>query len=294
MSAAPSSPYQLIRVQRDAPQFEGQWRALYFCPDPASPQEFVVGVACLQGDTLVAWRLLEEFDKFECMYGKRLPVSALKPYFARVTDVLKEREKKGELPAIGKLSEQLRWGEPLHAAGDTADAAADDLYQTVVALLPEVEVRGRPVFKARSTLDVRRRVNERLKVLWGLRYESLVNERGYEEVKDSSGVHRLEINLRSGKKVGTVVSAWYGTLQSVSAQVLQAEADLTAAQKLYGASRAGLFVVRPFEPRGVPSAEMEAIDTFLEKSKWRCGMRGNLFNQDEDENRLAEAIAEFF
>lgn len=287
------APYKLIRVSRGGRAYTGQWQPLYFCPDPASPQEFVVGVACSSAH-FDGFRLLGEFEKFECVYGKRLPASALKPYFTRVVEFLRSAaEEKAALPDVGMLSEQLRWGAPLSASGDSKDAALDDLFETVVALQPEPAQRGRPMFKARSTESVRKRVNERLKVLLQLRYEQVVNERGFEEIRAEGALHRLNVNLRSAKRVGTVVSAWYGSVDSVASQILQAEADLTTALKHFGARQAGLFVVRPFDAAGLHSAVVDQIDAFMEDSRWRCGIRGNVFNADDDENRLAEAIAEF-
>lgn len=288
------NPYRLIRVSRTVPAYVGEWRPLFFCPDPASPQEFVVGIACSRDRHFDGWRLLDDYSKFECVYAKRLPATALIPYFARVSGFLKQAQDSGEgIPRVESLSEQLRWGDPLAAHGDTLEDTLADLYDTVVTLKPEAPVNARREFKARPTEIVRRRVNERLKVLLALRYERVVNERGYEEIKEGNQRHRLMVNLRSGNKVGAVVSAWYSSVDSIASQILQAEADLTAAQKHFNAKHAGLFVVRPFEPAGIHPSVLESIDTFMEESKWRCDTRGNVFNTDEDENRLAEAIAEF-
>ncbi|HEU4589405.1 MAG TPA: hypothetical protein VFS13_00740 [Steroidobacteraceae bacterium] len=288
------TPFQLIRVNRSARGYQGEWRPLYFCPDPASPQEFVVGVGCEHDGRFDGWRLLGEFEKFECVYGKRLPAGALKPYFARVAEYLRAAEiDHAALPSVDHLSEQLRWGAPLAANGDTVATTLDDLFETVVAVLPEPASRSRATFKARNTDSVRRKVNERLKVLLQLRYEAVVNERGYEEIQADGIKHRLNVNLRAGKRVGTVVSAWYGSIDSVASQILQAEADLTTAVKHFGAREAGLFVVRPFDEPGLHDAVLSQIDEFMEDSRWRCGIRGNVFNADDDENRLAEAIAEF-
>lgn len=289
------SPYQLIRVYRPPPPFIGEWQALYYCPDPASPQEFVVGIACTQAGKLHAWRLLDEFDKFQCLYGTRLPASALKPYFQRVSEELAKALKTGDpAPDIQRLSHQLRWGTPLYASGDTAGATVDDLFQTAVALIPEAESRARRGFKVRSTDAVRASLNPRLKVLMGMRFERVVNEAGFEQVQDGNTLHKLSINLRAGRRVGTVISAWYSSLDSVVREVLQAEADLTTAQRHFQAREAGLFILRPFDPPGVQPSVVQAIDAFIDDSRWRCSTRGNYFEVDQDEARLAGAIADYF
>lgn len=286
---------ELIGMESGEPGFRGQWQPLFYKPDIASPQRYLVGVVTQQGGAVKASRVLSDFRKLECIYGERLTADTLRHFFDRLRDQLRETEKtQGEAGLIVTMNPQLTLGEPMYAAGDDAGAAADDLFNTMVVLQPTAEEmkRAKRQFVSRDTETVRRQVNIELQKILELRYDDIVEERGYIDHKEGEIEHRLNINLKTPEACGSVISAWYATASSVEAQLLRAEVDLYKSRDLYRAKRLGLFIQRPLQPSGIAREELKAIDRLIDAANWRFS-KPNRVDVHETPAELAEAIADY-
>lgn len=281
------------RVSKSAPAYTGEYQALHYAPEITSTQDYVMGVAVSSQGHVDAWRVLSDYRKLECIYGKDyISANQLNMLFASAVSLLNHaRTERKPLPDLGTMSPHLRWGAALYASGDSAQEAADGIYQSIVSLEPGAKL-ARP-FESKDTETVRREVNVALKKKLGLRYERCVEERGYIEVTDGKTKHRLDINLKSGKACGTVISAWYAQADSVKLQTLQAASHLETAQTIFRLNGAGIFVRRPANTEGIPEKALVQIDNQIDEAAWRAKKCGQRFAVEEKTEALAEEIAEF-
>lgn len=256
------------------PAFSGVWCSLDLQPDVFSPQVFTVGVVVQPSDDRLHFKLLDDFKKFECVYGERLSKKVLKELLAYAEQTLR-----GAAMARAPVSEiqfetaSLRISGPYYTSGDSFEATVERLYSEIVVMAPESRKKPND-FDSIDTVRARELVNKELKRIAKLDFERIVNPSGYGMSVEENGVkHFLDLNLVTPGACGSVTSAVYKTPQTVELNMLKSSRDLTTYSRIKRLEDIGLFLLLP-EEGALTDKEFRKIDEVISEYEWKLEQDG--------------------
>lgn len=271
-------PYAHLRQHAAAvpkAAFEGLWATIELQPDPFARQRYTVGVAVGGMDGTFSFRLLDDFAKFECLYG-RDDVAELRTFVeAAEQSLLRARKEQVPLREVQFDSTAVLFGDLWPTAGASVDAVLSRLFLDVVPFLPREERKVRDFITLDNTA-VRRLVDDELKRIAGLAFERIRTEPQRALRDQATGeTHWLEFNLEPPGKAGNVISAVYKTPVNVELNFLRASRDLATYAKVRGLSdrELALFVMTP-APGTMPPAEVERVENILGEQSWNLEKQG--------------------
>lgn len=276
--SAGDDPYaHLRRHTAEVPQaaFEGVWATIELQPDAFARQRYTVGVAVAAMDGGFSFRLLDDLVKFECVYGRDDAAEIRALIDDAEQSLLRCRKERIELRDLVFDSQAVFLGDLWPTAGSSQDAVLSRLFLDVVPFLPREERKQRD-FVTLDNTSVRRMVDDELKRIAGLAFESISTEPRRALRDQSTGeAHYVEFNLEPPGKAGSVISAVYKTPMSVELNFLRASSDLATYARVKGLKdrQLGLFVMTPAE-NAMPPAEMERIENILGEQSWSLEKRG--------------------
>ncbi|QJW85541.1 hypothetical protein HK414_26400 [Ramlibacter terrae] len=127
-------PYAHLRQHAAAvpkAAFEGLWATIELQPDPFARQRYTVGVAVGGMDGTFSFRLLDDFAKFECLYG-RDDVAELRTFVeAAEQSLLRARKEQVPLREVQFDSTAVLFGDLWPTAGASVDAVLSRLFWTL-------------------------------------------------------------------------------------------------------------------------------------------------------------------
>lgn len=275
-----------------APSFSGAWCVVELQPDVFVPQWFTVGVVVQSPGDRLHFKLLDEFKKFECVYGDMLPQRLLRELMAYAEEALRHAvQNQVAITNVMFDTAALRLSAPMYTSGDDRENTVERLFSEVVAMAPRTVRKGRE-FTSIDTPHARALVNTELKRIAGLDYEKIVvdgaNTTGI--LFDDEGVKRyLDFNLRTAKACGGVVSAVYKSPISVELNLLKCSRDLTTYSRLKNIDEIGLFMLLPDEQSMEPK-EYKHIEDQISEQEWKLERDGFKVVSLTSHERLAHEI----
>lgn len=113
---------------------------------------------------------------------------------------------------------------------------------------------------------------------------------GLIEVVDGGRTRHLDIPIKTDRKVGSIISAWYVTPATIETHYLRAQANLQVAaeRRKY---EAGLFISRPSDPNHY--GNLGKTDNFIDDIYWRLKRIGYHLEVRETPEALAQEILEW-
>ncbi len=271
--------------------FRGQWRAIELVPNATSPQSFVVGCVVERGSRVQAHRMLCEFAKFECIYGKSGVALLLRGALDAAQTALDSAIEAGtSTPDLERVHPLLRLSAWRAASGSSATAVADRVYSTIVAMAPAKKDKAR--FEPMPTPTVRAAVNEILKVAMGVDFAKSIEEAGLVQHEG----HQLGINIRNSRVVGSVVSAWYASADTIETHLLRHANDIEAARGIWAAERAGMFVMLPSDKtlgEHLDKKTIKEVHSRIDHIDWAATKRNWRLSVRETPEGIAEDVLEF-
>jgi hypothetical protein len=275
------------------PAFQGTWTTVDIQPDPFAPQKFTVGVAVADLGGAYVFRLLDDYSKFDCVYGRE-DVAAIRSTVDQAEYTLLRARNTGL-----KLSELVFDGDALSlgplwpTAGTSIDAVLQRLYLDVVPFVPSEERKGRD-FVTLDNAAVRQRVNDELKRIAGISFEKIVSDHHRAVADVNTGqMHWLDFNLEPPAAVGSVISAVYKTADRIELNFLRASRDLgtfSRLRKLTG--KAGIFVMMPVED-SMPSDDFARVEHVVSEQSWNLEQQGFVVAAHDAAAALADEVWEW-
>jgi hypothetical protein len=282
----------LAAVPRAA--FEGVWATIELQPDPFARQRYTVGVAVANVDGAFAFRLLDDFTKFECLYGRDDVAEVRSLVESAEQDLQRAQRDKVALRDVQFGTTSMALGELWPTAGSSLDAVLSRLYADVVPFLPREQRKTRD-FVTLDNNAVRRMVDDELKRIAGIGFERISTEPQRALVDKGSGeAHWLEFNLEPPGKAGSVISAVYKTPTTVELNFFRASQDLATysrIKKLHD-HQLGLFVLTPAEGTMTP-AEMERVENIVGEQSWSLEKQGFVVSTHDSPSPLAKDVFEW-
>jgi hypothetical protein len=257
-----------------APAFRGTWTTVDIQPDPFAPQKFTVGVAVADLAGAYVFQLLDDFSKFECIYGRE-DVAAIKSTVEHAEYALLRARNSGVmLDGLGFEGDALSLGPMWPTAGTSIHAVLQRLFLDVVPFVPIEERKGRD-FITLDNASVRQLVNDELKRIAGISFERIASDHHRAIADVNTGqTHWLDFNLEPPSAVGSVISAVYKTVDRIELNFLRASRDLSTFSRLRNLrGKAGIFVMMPVE-ESMPGEDFARIEHVVSEQSWNLEQQG--------------------
>jgi hypothetical protein len=255
-----------------APALNGLWATIDYQPDLFVPQSFTIGVVAQAFNDRLQFHLLDDFKKFECVYGRRLSAAAIRMQLTQAEATLREAaQARIELSALSFDTPHVRISAPVFSANDSFETAVERLFSEVVVMAPH-EVPTVRDFEPLDTPKVRAIVNQEIKRIAGPRFEEIVLDQSNSGVwvTDNTGEnHFLDFNLRTRLACGSVVSGMYKTLSTSELNLLKASRDLATFASMHPLIKdRAIFMLQP-DASCLTSDEYRRMNETLDEDAWK-------------------------
>lgn len=277
------------------PGFRGVWSVVELQPDVFVPQWFSVGVVVQSHEDRLHFKLLNEFKKFDCVYGDRFPQRMIREFMTYAEEALRVAvQGKTAISEVVFETSALRLSHPMYTSGEDREVTVERLFAELIVMAPHSKRKGRD-FISMDNSHARALVNEQLKLIAQTDYEKIVIEGDSNEgmLFDDDGVkHYLDFNLRTAGACGSVVSAVYKSPISVELNLLKSSRDLTTYARLRNLGDIGLFMLLPHE-QSLDAKEYKHISELITEHEWKLERDGFRVVSFSSEKTLAEEIYEW-
>jgi hypothetical protein len=252
------------------PAFKGQWSTIEFRPDLFVPQAFTIGVIVQADDGSLRFALLENYKKFECVYGENFPKREMSDLMHRAHSTMsKLAQDKADINLIRFDSPNLFTSSPSFTSGSSIEAVLERLYRDIVVMHPTGRDTAGITDDFISTARARELVNTELKRIAGMDYERIIVPQDEQYFLDSTGyMHRIDVGLVTPRGCGSIVSAAYRSQQSIEINLLRASSEVGTFAKLKNLAGRSIFVLGPDHR---PNDEVSA---FIGEQLWKLENAG--------------------
>ncbi|MBR8211169.1 hypothetical protein KDW61_21130 [Burkholderia cenocepacia] len=284
----------LLGLAREVPVpgFSGVWSTVELQPDVFTPQSFSVGVVIQPEGERLHFKLLDDFKKFECVYGDRFPQRSIREIMTYAEEALRSAAQGRKLiSAIELDSDAIRLSAPTFTSGEDCEATIERLFAEVIVMAPHSRRRGRD-FVSIDTPRARALVNQELKRIAQMDFEKIVVAGASTTgmlVEDKGTKHHLDFNLRTSGACGSVVSAVYKSPVSVELNLLKSSRDLTTYSRIKSLQNSGLFLLLPDEQL-LEAKEYKHIVDVIDEHAWKLERDGFRVVSLSSEAQLAQEI----
>ncbi len=169
------------------------------------------------------------------------------------------------------------------SAEDVMDQVAG-LHSSLYKAKPPQAVGRTPSHSDHEIMD---RVRDAARNKIGLRADDIFTPNGIIEVRDNGRVHHLNIPVKTADKVGSIISAWFSTPQTIEKHFLKAQSDLDVASERGKYSR-GMFISFPSGVQG--QKNRIGIENQIDDIYWRLQRVGCFLEVRETPEALADEI----
>lgn len=168
-------------------------------------------------------------------------------------------------------------------AGDIIDQVAGLHSSLFKAKAPAKEEKSTSV----SNAKIYRQVRDAARKIACLDADRIFTEKGIIEVSDRGQKHQLEIPIKTDRKVGSIISAWYASPNTIETHYLRAQNNLAVASER-SKYEAGLFISRPNDPDRYD--HLGKVDNLIDDIYWRLKRIGYHLEVRETPEALANEI----
>ncbi len=171
-------------------------------------------------------------------------------------------------------------------AGDIIDQVAGLHSSLFKAKAPEREEKSISVSNSR----IYKQVRDAARKIACLEADRVFTDKGIIEVSERGQKHQLEIPIKTDKKVGSIISAWYASPSTIETHYLRAQNNLAVASER-SKYEAGLFISRPSDPDRYD--HLGKVDNLIDDIYWRLKRIGYHLEVRETPEALAKEILDW-
>lgn len=263
-----------------SPKVQGKWFEIRITPDLVTGELLNIGVGFVQARTKAFhFRLLESAQAFGCMYGPQG-----REQFEFLLGVV--RQTLHIHGAAATLPQNISFGPPRFAAGDSGPAIVETMFNTVVTLarraiaLTDVEDPSHKGAGLRSTESVRKRIRRAFKKR---------DEKGFldywrdapVEVRVDDVLHPLDCQVWKGKDLvssdcfASIVSSCYRDEHYRRSFLTGAYHSLTIARAYSSSAKGGFFILAP-DAHGTYASLITKINNEIDHTTWILRKKFNI------------------
>lgn len=264
-----------VAVGAPEPIFTGAWTTLELQPDAFAPQRFTVGVVVQSPNERLYFKLLNDFQKFDCVYKSNFSIASLREIMAHAESVLRQAVKdKTAIPEVRFSTSALALDKPRYTSGDDWEETVERLFDEVVVMATSSSKKRENKFRSIDTSEARDLVNAELKKIANMDFDRIVTQ-------DNQGVlttigekhHYLDFNLAPPRACGSVTSAVFKTAGTVELNLLKSSRDLTTYARMRLLTDIGLFLLLP-QKNDLEAKEFVSIEKIIGEYEWKLERDG--------------------
>lgn len=279
---------EALSAEPTGPAVSGTWRPISLCLDDTACEFLNVGVMFTSGDQ-VEVRMLDTFDRLKCLYDTRVDQRALEHLLLDIEATLVATQ--GDVG--DQLSDTIRLGQPLHAAGDSAEAIVDEFFADVVTLARPRHGREASRFRYCSSSKLRHTLLALMTERLGMQASRIIQEQPYRLRMATGHTIDVDVPLLSGQAVGSIVSAWYKSPLVVENNILQTHSDLNLVTS-QSQRRASLSVLLPGQDCGLSAKEHARVSDKANEKLQRLQHAGVTVLRDDTTTGLTEQTIDWW
>lgn len=275
------------------PVVEGIWSVVSIRPNLFSPQSFIVGVIVQSPIHGTKFKLIDSLKKFDCIYEKSMKEIIANTMRAVEYSLSRIKSSSVNLNEVVLDQSNIEISKPWVTSGASLESILDRLFEDVVAM-KETTVSQVPTFATLDNTAVRRMVSDELKRIASTSYERIVIEDQPIFVEDvlTGQRHELDINLKTEKGIGSVISAVYKTENLVELNVLRVSHDLSVYGKKEKLTDLAVFVMAAKES-SFTKKEYLKFSSLLDEQSWKLTQQGFRVVTFDNPVQIAEDILEW-
>lgn len=264
-----------LAVSAPEPKFSGAWTTLELQPDAFVPQRFTVGVVVQSPGDRLYFKLLNDFQKFDCLYKNRFSVASLRELMAHAEAILRQAVRaKTAIPEVRFSTSTLALDKPRFTSGNDWEETVERLFDEVVVMAMSLKKKRDAKFRSIDTSEARDLVNAELKKIANMDFERIVTQENQGVVTLVDGKHHyLDFNLAPPGSCGSVTSAVYKTAPSVELNLLKSSRDLTTHARMRDLRDIGLFLLLP-QKDALEAKEYMSIEKVIDEYDWKLARDG--------------------
>lgn len=279
---------EVLSTDQAGPAISGTWRSISLCLDDTACEFHNVGVMFTHGGQ-VEVRMLDTFERLKCLYDSRVDQRTLEYLLSDIEATLIATQ--GDVS--GQLSDTIRLGQPLHAAGASAEDIVDEFFADVVTLARPRRGRVASRFRYRSNSKLRHAMLALMTKRLGMEASHVIQDQPYRLLMKSGHTIDVDVPLLSGQAVGSIVSAWYKSPMVVENNILQAAADLNLVAS-NSKRQPAMSVLIPDAESGLDHKERRQVETAAHKKLERFEQAGGIVLRDNSTAGLVEQTIDWW
>lgn len=279
---------ETLSAEQAMPAVSGTWRPISLCLDDTACEFHNVGVMLTHGDQ-VEVRMLDTFERLRCLYDSRVDQRALEHLLFDIeASLISTHGDVGD-----QLSDTIRLGKPLHAAGESAEAIVDEFFADVVTLARPRLGREASRFRYCSSSKLRHTLLALMTERLGMQASRIIQHQPYRQHMSTGHTIDVEVPLLSEQAVGSIVSAWYKSPMVVENNILQAHSDLSLVTS-QSQRRASLSVLLPGKECGLSAKEYARVSEKATEKLQRLQHAGVTVLRDDTTAGLTEQTIDWW
>lgn len=267
-------------------EISGQWATIQLKLNSFSTEFLNVGVVFCSENNGIKTKFLDDYTGLLAL----MPNEFNATQFKFLTDLTGESLKKAQsLKNIRLPSPTLQLSNTSFFSGDSCESITDWLFEQCITLAQCKSTRKKNVFRTRDYTEIQKDIFMSIKKNDKLRANKYLQDEIY-QTTDSNGItHAMRVPLMTDNKVATIANGWVKTWETVKANILDAQTDLSAVSKL--SKRKGtLFLQRPDDTKGISKKELYSLDEKIDELIWKIQKSGNIVEPDYGINNLSNKI----
>lgn len=208
---------------QDTSLTRGEWRPIKICLDEDTGEFLNAGVM-FQHSAGVEVRMLDNFERLQCLYDKRINTDNLNHMLIDIEETI--RHHKGVF-ADSIISNHVHLGPSRFAAGHSPESVVNEFFSDVVTLgRTSTKTKGNN-FVYQSSQKTRDILLTIMRQKMFLDAERIIqNEPYFLKLRNGERSLPVDIPLLSASAASTIVSAWYKSPMVVENNILHASTDL--------------------------------------------------------------------
>ena len=243
-------------------QVTGQWQAIRLCPDIAADEWLNVGVFFQASTGSRYVKMLDNFERLQCLYDKELSEHDLYVMFEHMEETL---TRYGVEALNNSFAPHSHVNNLLYAAGDSVESILDGFYKTVVTLGKPRTKKHIERFSYVSNTKLRTAIFDKMLNRMPMLAEATIQYNPFTVHIDKERYIDTHISLVGPKALGHVASAYHKSSVVIENHIMQAVSELTIARNYSDRKTATLSILTPGEASGLTLKEFNKIQDVVYK-----------------------------
>ena len=276
---------KLISSSAGQDNVNGSWYAIQWSPEPRSGERFNLGVAISHSGGTVDFKLIDQFNRFECVYGKSSEAIFHAQLAVEVIESLLSQADEVDLQLINQ-NVQFNIDKRGVVRGEDVFVLIDQLFDEMVPMgrPEEKSIRMPSVSRAKAVSEVKKMLRERKVKLKGFMPSN--------SYVAPEGSRKIYLPVRSEHSTATIASAKVSGEHTAKLNIYEAQEDIRLSKSYINKKHNYLHILLPED--GLESRQMTSIENQIDSVSFFLKKEEIKLVTHNDEYELSEYLENEF